>query len=224
MYTTPSQHERPNGVWMRRHYNADTCNNHDDVIKWKHFPRYWPFVRGIHRSPVNSPHKGQWRGALMFSLIYARINGWVNNREAVDMRRHQAHCGVIVMTAFTYFNMLIKIMKKNNDSRDKNEIATSWKTWVLVYINSYYQYMVTPYREKIFSIRSNVQTNLFRIDLSKSGPVAYASFTPTRLCIVQATERHTGSCFCQNLQSEIQYGAIKTRSIFSKLLIKKTTS
>ena len=42
---------------------------HDDVIKWKHFPRYWPFVRGIHRSPVNSPHKGQWRGALMFSLI-----------------------------------------------------------------------------------------------------------------------------------------------------------
>ena len=23
---------------------------HDDVIKWKHFPRNWPFVRGIHRS------------------------------------------------------------------------------------------------------------------------------------------------------------------------------
>ena len=42
---------------------------HDDVIKWKHFPRYWPFVRGIHGSPVNSPHKGQWRGALMFSLM-----------------------------------------------------------------------------------------------------------------------------------------------------------
>ena len=44
---------------------------HDDVINWKHFPRYWPFVRGIHRSPVNSPHKDQWRGALMFSLICA---------------------------------------------------------------------------------------------------------------------------------------------------------
>ena len=39
----------------------------DDVIKWKHFPRYWPFVRGIHRLPVNSPHKGQWRRSLMFS-------------------------------------------------------------------------------------------------------------------------------------------------------------
>ena len=48
--------------------------SHDDVIKWRHFPRYWPFVRGIHRSPVNSLHKGQWRGALMFSLICAWIN------------------------------------------------------------------------------------------------------------------------------------------------------
>ena len=71
-------------------------------MKWKNFPRYWPFVRGIHRSPVNSPHKGQWCGALMFSLICARINGWVNNREAGDLRRHQAHCGVIVMTHWYY--------------------------------------------------------------------------------------------------------------------------
>ena len=70
---------------------------HDDVIKWKHFPRYWPFVRGIHRSPVNSPHKGQWRGALMFTLICARINGWVNNREAGDLRRYRTHYDVIVM-------------------------------------------------------------------------------------------------------------------------------
>ena len=70
---------------------------HDDVIKWKHFPRFWPFVRGIHRSPVNSPHRGQWRGALMFSLICAWIQGWVNNCEAGDLRRHRAHYDVIVM-------------------------------------------------------------------------------------------------------------------------------
>ena len=50
----------------------------------KHFPRYWPFVRGIHRSPVNTAHKGQWRGALMFSLICV-WNGWVNSREAGDL-------------------------------------------------------------------------------------------------------------------------------------------
>ena len=72
--------------------------NHDDVIKWKHFPRYWPFVRGIHRSLVNSPHKGQWRGALMFTLICVRVNGCVNNREAGDLRRYCAHYGVTIMT------------------------------------------------------------------------------------------------------------------------------
>ena len=71
--------------------------NHDDVIKWKHFPRYWPFVRGIHRCPVNSTHKGQWRGAVMFSLICVWINAWINKREAEDLRRHHAHYDVMVM-------------------------------------------------------------------------------------------------------------------------------
>ena len=75
---------------------------HDDVIKWKHFPRNWPFVREIHRSPVNFPHKGQWRGALMFSLIYAWINDWVNNREAGDLRRQHGHYDVIVMLAHIF--------------------------------------------------------------------------------------------------------------------------
>ena len=74
--------------------------NQDDIIKWKHFPRYCPFVRGIHRSPVNSPHKGQWCGALIFSLICTWINGWVNNREAGDLRRHRAHYDVSVMTRY----------------------------------------------------------------------------------------------------------------------------
>ena len=49
------------------------------------------------RSPVNSPHKGQWRGALTFSLICAWINGWVNNREDSDSRRHSIHYDVTVM-------------------------------------------------------------------------------------------------------------------------------
>ena len=69
----------------------------EDAIIWKHFPRYWPFVRGIHRSPVNSTHKDQWRGALMFSLICTWINGWVNNGKAGDFRRHRAHYDVTVM-------------------------------------------------------------------------------------------------------------------------------
>ena len=61
-------------------------SSHDDVIKWKHFPRYWTFARGIHRSPVNSPHKGQWHW----------INVWVSNRKA-DLSRHCAYYGVIII-------------------------------------------------------------------------------------------------------------------------------
>ena len=68
---------------------------HDDVIKWKHFPRYWPFLWGIHRGPVNSPHKSQWRGALVFSLICVWINGWVNNSKAGGLRRHRARYDVM---------------------------------------------------------------------------------------------------------------------------------
>ena len=65
--------------------------------QWKHFPRNWLFVWGSLRSPVNSPHKGQWRGALIFSLICVWINDWVNNREAGDLRRYRAHYDVIVI-------------------------------------------------------------------------------------------------------------------------------
>ena len=79
---------------------------HDDVIKWKHFPRYWPFVRGIHRSPVNSSHKGLWRGALMFSLICVWINGWVNNREAGDLRRYRAYYDVNLMCVWSVLSMV----------------------------------------------------------------------------------------------------------------------
>ena len=72
-------------------------------IWWRHHNQ--PQNRGYlqsskhrsHRSPVNSPHKGQWRGALEFSLICAWIHGWVNNRQAGDLRRHHAPYDVIAM-------------------------------------------------------------------------------------------------------------------------------
>ena len=70
---------------------------HDGVIKWKHFSCHWSFVRGIHRSPVNSPHKSEWRGSLMFSLICAWIHGWVNSGDGGDLRRGRAHYDVTVM-------------------------------------------------------------------------------------------------------------------------------
>ena len=86
---------------------------HNGVIKWNHFPCYWPLVWGIHRSPVNSPRKGQWRGALMIPLIYAWTNGLVNNRDAGGLRRHRAHYSVTVMS---------QEMPENSIS-DKNEIT-----------------------------------------------------------------------------------------------------
>ena len=90
-----------NELTLSPHISLIKWVQHDDVIKWKHFPRNWPFVREIHRSPVNFQHKGQWRGALMFSLIYAWKNDWVNNREAGDLRRQHGHYVVIVMMMST---------------------------------------------------------------------------------------------------------------------------
>ena len=87
----------PNNLRNRSKLWPEIWCKYDDVIKWKHFPRYRPFVRGIHQWLVNSQHKGYWHGALMFSLICTWINGWVNNREAGDLRRHRAHYDVIVM-------------------------------------------------------------------------------------------------------------------------------
>ena len=75
--------------------------SHDDVIKLKHFPRNCMAIcAGNSPVPVNSPHKGQWRGVLMFSFICTWINNWVNNREAGDLRRHRGHYDVIVMFLF----------------------------------------------------------------------------------------------------------------------------
>ena len=71
--------------------------DYDDVIKWKPFLRHRPSVLGIKRSPVNPPHKGQRRGALMLSLVCAWIYGLVNNRDAGDLGRNRTHYDVIVM-------------------------------------------------------------------------------------------------------------------------------
>ena len=57
-------------------------------------------VRGIHRSPVGSPHNDQCRGTLMLSLICAWTNGWENTRDAVDLKRHRAQYAVNLMSSF----------------------------------------------------------------------------------------------------------------------------
>ena len=92
---TPDKYEL-GSKYLASTYAKSKYSLHHDVIRWKHFPRYWPFVRGIHGSPMNSPHKGHWRGSFMFALICA-LHVWVNNREVGDFRRHRANYEVIVM-------------------------------------------------------------------------------------------------------------------------------
>ena len=65
--------------------------HHDDVIKWKNFPPYWPFVREIYRSQ-EIPRK-RTGDAERFYLTFA----WANNRDVGDLRRHRAHYDVTVM-------------------------------------------------------------------------------------------------------------------------------
>ena len=91
-----------NGLWHILMMNLERSMRRGwdyihDVIKWKHFLCCWPLVWGIYRSPMNSPHKGQWRGALMFSFICNWINIWVNNLEAGGLRHHRAHYDMSVM-------------------------------------------------------------------------------------------------------------------------------
>ena len=78
--------------------------HHDDGHQMETFSALLAFCAG--NSPVNSPHKGQWRGASMFSSICAWINGWVNNSEASDLRCHHTHYDIIVMVPVETFSRL----------------------------------------------------------------------------------------------------------------------
>ena len=110
--------------------NNFRCIFHDDIIKLKHFSRYWPFVQGIHQSLMNFPNKGQWRGALKFSLICAWTNGWVNNRDAGDFLRHRDHYDVTVKKWMKSFFISIKIslpFVPKDAIDDNNNLHNHWK-------------------------------------------------------------------------------------------------
>ena len=79
--------------------------------------------------PVNSPHKGQWRGALMFSPICAWIDNWVNNREAGDLRHHRGHYDVNVMRSIHSLTVRGWIC---NDTWTERVIGAGW--WVRAWV------------------------------------------------------------------------------------------
>ena len=103
-------------LYSERHwYYRILCN------WWCHhmemFPLYWPSVRGIHRSPMASPHKGQWRGTLKFALICAWTNGWANNLDTGDLRCHRAHYDVTVMRTPNDWTTELAVTDKRDLSR-----------------------------------------------------------------------------------------------------------
>ena len=115
-----------NHLWVISENGYCVFPCHDDGIKWKHFHvtgHLWGEFTGHRWIPAQRP----WRGALMFSWICAWINGWVNNGEADDSRRHRAHYDVTVMDSIDW----------------QNRFDTFWRAWELVYMWSRHLWMET---------------------------------------------------------------------------------
>ena len=120
-------------------------------------PCYWPFVRGIHQSPVDSSHKCQWREASMFSLICDWTNGWANNRDAGDMRRRRARYDITVMQCDNrgLIKRLYKIVNVNDNAPQAFSTYEIWKykTGIIVPCQNICQYTITY----VHHLSSNIQ-------------------------------------------------------------------
>ena len=98
---------------------------HDDVIKWKDFPRYWPFVRG------EFPHKGQWRGTLIFDLCPNKLlskqsRGWWFETPSRPLWRHRNGMKIIVF-AVTHHCGYDSISFKQLESRYETKFESDWE-------------------------------------------------------------------------------------------------
>ena len=111
-----------NRVGLIRHLHKQTV--HDDVIKWKHFPRHWPSFGEFTGDRVTGHLGGEFTGEFPAErpvtrsfdvFIDLRLNNdWVNNREAGDLRRYRTHFDVIVMCIL----LLILIYQQTHLSRN----------------------------------------------------------------------------------------------------------
>ena len=86
---------------------------------------------------MNSPHKGQWRGALMFSLICVWINGWANNREAGYLRRCRAHNDVTVMSVEKGVFFRQVSAKRGVFKLGSEQGCTLWSGWRYQCVNNF---------------------------------------------------------------------------------------
>ena len=152
------------------HMSQCQWSNPGECLSWWRYQmenknqRYWPFVRGIHWSPVNSPHKGQWCGSLMFSLICAWTNGWVNNRDAGDLRRHGAHYDATVMVFVVMYWLFYP-----------------YQSWLLPLCNSGWYVQISAYMDLLgwFIQQQKTQQNRLHIRWDRM----YFSISQGSLCI-----------------------------------------
>ena len=115
-------------------------------------------VREIHRSPVNFPHRGQWRGALMFSLICAWRNSWANIRDAGDFGRHRAHYDTIgirfTVIALHYLRRVLSLWCAQGDSEAGLEHPVVTKTVsALEYVLNANMSMIYMYGHSLMDLR-----------------------------------------------------------------------
>ena len=151
---------------------------HDNVIRWEHIPRYLPFVREIHRSSVDSPLKGQWRGALLFYLICAWTNGLAKNRDAGDLRHHHALYDVTVMIVENV-SMLISRGQK------PGHLQTRYWQHILHHTNSSTSasnvftlcYGAQGWQQICCDMTRRAQTHFEKVVLLSSGFVQYCRYT-----------------------------------------------
>ena len=128
---------------------------HDDVIKWKHFPRYWPFVRGIHWSPVNSPLNA---GILLigpqgtiFGEIFIEIYTFSFKKTHMKMSslKWRPFClGLNVLSYPIHYTNAVKEVKHI-------EPICKWTIWMLIAIVNYAQFMARAH-----DVYDLIQSNL----------------------------------------------------------------
>ena len=129
--------------------------------------------------PVNSPHKGQWRGALMFPLNCVWINDWINNREVGDLTRHRGHYDVSVMNNITNIMLLTTWRRKHYISRSQQQKGFGNETSLVDIL-----YIVEPQTSilmiLVFSITSHLscwgQTDICAIFIISSRPNMYSLY------------------------------------------------
>ena len=110
---------------------------HEDVIKWKHFPRYWSFAWGIHRSWVNSPQRPVTRSFDAFFDL--RLNKRLSyDREAGDLRRHCAHYDVTVTDTSMRLELWAHLNTRNATKLCAYFLWENWR-WGLTSIYIYKQ-------------------------------------------------------------------------------------